>query len=203
MALLGAFAVPRAPARVAIHWDLAGHPNGYADPLSGLLGLPVYALILYVVMRLAPRLDPRRARYARFAGAYAALRLGTTALLAVSQWIIVTTALGRHPDVAMLSALAVGLFLLLTGAVLRRLPPNAVAGVRTPWTRRSPRVWVATQRQAGRLLTLLGLVTVAAGVAGVTRAVVVPVVGALVVGSLGLIAYSYLAWKLGSPSASP
>lgn len=65
-------------------------------------------------------------------------------------------------------------------------------GFRTPWTRSSDRVREKTQRVAGRLFVIGGLVLVAAGLAGVSRIGWVQT-GVLWLCFLGSFLYSYIA----------
>lgn len=55
------FGPNRLPDRVATHFDLAGHPNGWSSPL-GLLLLPVIGVFIYVLMTVLSR-DPSRFNY--------------------------------------------------------------------------------------------------------------------------------------------
>lgn len=52
----------------------------------------------------------------------------------------------------------VSLILLVLGAFLGRVAPNPLVGVRTPWSYKSRLAWDRSNRLAGRLLFLLGLV---------------------------------------------
>lgn len=53
--------------------------------------------------------------------------------------------------------LSISLILVLTGAVLGRVSPNAFVGVRTPWTFKSRRSWDRSNRLGGRLLFWTGI----------------------------------------------
>lgn len=48
---------------------------------------------------------------------------------------------------------------------LEKLPPNGLAGIRIPYTRRSPENWYATHHAAAPLLIFGGVAIVAAGMA--------------------------------------
>ena len=50
------------------------------------------------------------------------------------------------------------LILLITGAFLGRVSPNPLIGVRTPWSYKSRLAWDRSNRLAGRLFCLVGLV---------------------------------------------
>jgi uncharacterized membrane protein len=52
----------------------------------------------------------------------------------------------------------VSLILLVLGAFLGRVAPNPVVGVRTPWSYKSRLAWDRSNRLAGRLFFLLGLI---------------------------------------------
>lgn len=70
MFLLAAVTWRSAPDRLPVHWGLGGEVDRYGGRFEGLLGLPTLALGLYLLLRWLPRIDPGRANYAQFAGAY-------------------------------------------------------------------------------------------------------------------------------------
>lgn len=82
--------------------------------------------------------------------------LGVT-LFASASSLTGLTSLGAALPMAGLSAL-----FLLIGALLGRVGPNPIAGVRTPWSYKSRLAWDRSNRLAGRLFFLIGLVGLAA-----------------------------------------
>ncbi|HEX3407801.1 MAG TPA: SdpI family protein, partial [Caulobacteraceae bacterium] len=60
----------------------------------------------------------------------------------------------------------IGILLVLIGAVLGRVPPNSLVGVRTPWTLADERVWRRTHYLTGRLMALAGVALAAAASLG-------------------------------------
>src|SRR5690606_9655046 len=58
---------------------------------------------------------------------------------------------------AKIVAAAVCLVLIATGALLGKVPPNALVGVRTPWSLNSRLAWDRSNRLAGRLFFWAGL----------------------------------------------
>lgn len=50
-------------------------------------------------------------------------------------------------------------------SLLEKLPPNAFAGIRTPYTRRSPENWYTTHRAAAPLMIFGGVGVMMAGLA--------------------------------------
>jgi uncharacterized membrane protein len=57
--------------------------------------------------------------------------------------------------------LGLGLIVILIGRILGQVPPNERLGIRTPWTVKDERVWIATHRLAGRTFAVGGAITMA------------------------------------------
>ena len=77
---------------------------------------------------------------------------------------------------------ALGILFVVIGAVLGRIPPNGLAGIRTPWTLADEGVWARTHRFTGRLMTLGGVALAAVATLGADH---IDLVVALVVCILG------------------
>src|SRR2546422_11460230 len=66
----GAAVFARLPGRVPTHFDAHGIANGWSSRWFAVLFLPTLAMGVWPVMRLLPRIDPRRANYQRFQDTY-------------------------------------------------------------------------------------------------------------------------------------
>src|SRR5688572_8306984 len=118
MFVLAAVTWPSAPDRVPVHWNWSGEVDRYGGRFEGLLALPLMATAVYVLLRLAPRIDPGRANYPGFRGVYTFIRIVLLIVIAglyalVHLWI-------RDGSVEMQSAIPVligGLFIAV-GATL-------------------------------------------------------------------------------------
>jgi len=185
---------PTAPAAIPMHWNFDGSVDGYGGKIEGLLGIPLLALAIYLLMRYLPRIDPGRANYARFGGAYTAIRAGIVVLMAVLYGVILSSVLQHPVDVARAVPLAVGALFVLLGTVLGKVRPNWFVGIRTPWTMSSKISWVRTHRLAGWLFILLGALFAATGAFKLGSFGFVAT-GAVIAVVVVLFAYSYFVWK--------
>ena len=158
---------PVAPESIPVHWSLAGRVDRYVGKLEGLVLLPVVTLLLVLALRLLPRIDPQRRRYAEFAGAYAAAGLAVVAFLAGVHALVLAWALDLRVNVGVVLAALVGLLLSVLGSLLGQVRPNWFFGIRTPWTLSSERSWTATHRLGRWVLLVMGL---AIGLAGLVQA---------------------------------
>lgn len=129
--------------------------------LSWALFEPVMILSLYLLMLLAPLLDPWRRNYARFDGVYRLLRwlmvLFMSGVCAISR----AEALGYDVGAVLLLDVGTALLFILIGNVIGQIRPNFFVGIRVPWTLADGEVWRRTHRLAARVWVLGGLVCLA------------------------------------------
>jgi len=183
------------PERVPVHWNVHGQVDGWGGRFEGLLLLPLIAIGIYLLLRFIPRIDPGRANYAQFAGAYAVIRL---AVIAVMAGIYVATQLearGTHVSVGNLMPVLMGALFVVLGGVLGKVRPNWFVGVRTPWTLSSKTSWVRTHRLAGWLFVGSGVAVVLAGLLLSPEAAFVVLMVAIFGSAITSIVYSYFVWR--------
>lgn len=183
-----------APERVPVHWNLEGQIDRYGGRFEGLLLPPLLALAVYALLLFLPRIDPGRANYATFAGAYTVFRLALVVFLA-SLFAIAQLALrGQRVSMQTLIPLLVGALFVVLGALMGKIRPNWFVGIRTPWTLSSKDAWIRTHRLGGWLFVLSGLATLAATSLGPawSRGVLI---GGVAITALVSTAYSYFVWR--------
>ena len=193
---------PSAPASVPVHWNTAGEVDRYGGKVEGLLGIPLMTLAIYLLMRFIPRVDPGRANYARFGGAYTALRAGLVIFMAALYGVMLSSALKHSIDVSRVIPLGVGALFVLVGAVLGKIRPNWFVGIRTPWTMSSKVSWVRTHRLGGWLFMALGVLFAVTGAFKLGSFGFV-VIGAVVAVVAILFVYSYVVWKADPEKQAP
>ncbi len=184
----------RLPDRVPIHWGIRGNVIRYGSRAEATFLMPIVMIGFWLVLRLLPRIDPRRANYEKFGDTYDLFVNSLIALFAVMHVALLATALGWPISMERLMPALIGLEFLVLGNALPRARPNWWFGIRTPWTLSNDRVWVRTHRVAGYLLAAAGIVLlVAAAVPDAWMfALGITAVGAAAFGSF---IYSYFAWK--------
>jgi len=185
----------RLPETMAIHWDVAGNPNGWMPRPFGAFFGPVFLLVLWQLMRVLPRIDPRESNYARFGEAYDTIVAAALLLILATHGIILAVGLGYHVAVSRLVPALVGALFLVIGNVMPRMRPNWWFGVRTPWTLSNDRVWARTHRLAGFSMTAAGLVMIVAALALPARLGIPVLIAAAVASTIGPAVYSYLTWQ--------
>ena len=159
LALAATVAVyPWLPARMPVHFDLAGRADGFAPRALGAFLLPGAMVVMLAIGR------------AREGALAFALSLVAGFFLGL-QVLVLRAALG---DGSLGSAMWIlsGAFFVALGLVMPRVRRNRWVGVRTPWAMRSPEVWARTQRVGGYAFLACGLVVLAtAGDSGVAASI--------------------------------
>ncbi|HEY2955814.1 MAG TPA: SdpI family protein [Candidatus Eisenbacteria bacterium] len=183
-----------APDRIAVHWGLDGQVDRYGGRFEGILMLPLVSLLVYLLMLWLPRLDPGRANYEAFAGAYTTIRLAVLAVLAATYGIVQLAIHGREVSIQTALPLLVGAMCVVLGGVLGKVRPNWFVGIRTPWTLSSKQSWARTHRAGGWLFIALGVLIMGAALLRMPWAPWV-MVASLVAGAAGLVIYSYVVWR--------
>ncbi|HEY1961509.1 MAG TPA: DUF1648 domain-containing protein [Rhizomicrobium sp.] len=182
-------------ARLPIHWDINGVPNGYAPKAVALLVAPVLALLLTLLLAGLASIRSTASRDALDSAAWRVGWIGSVLLLAIAHAIVILTARGVRLDVAGNVTFAAALLLIALGNFLGKVRANPWLGIRTPWTRTSTYSWEKTNRRGGRLLVAVGLATLGTiAVFGVVPAVYVLMAGSAATALVTSVA-SYRYWK--------
>ncbi len=188
--------------RIPVHWNVHGEVDRYGGRFEGLLLLPLVALTLYLAMVLLPRIDPGRANYAAFAGAYATLRLAILATLAAVYAFMLRTIHGGQVHVETVVPILIGALLIVIGSILGEIRPNWFFGIRTPWTLSSKRAWERTHSLGRWLFILMGILIVLMALIHAVWSFwfMIAVVAS---GGLVLVIYSYLVWRSDPEKIAP
>ncbi len=147
---------PQLPSYIPGHYGPDGKPDRY-DPKDVLaLLLAGSTVVMYIVMRFVPRLDPRAGLNTEL---YQKIRWCTMVFWAVFlAWFWTISWKGVGPETLVNSVgIGIGLLLAVLGNLLNSIKPNYFVGIRTPWTLESPVVWQRTHRLGARVLVVGGL----------------------------------------------
>ncbi|MEE8520833.1 MAG: SdpI family protein [Gemmatimonadota bacterium] len=195
--LAGAFsawAYPRLPPEVATHWNVRGAPDDYSTRLFAAAFMPLLIAGVTGLMHVLPKIDPRRANYAKFLDTYWLLINGVLLFLGAVHVFVILISLGVAVPLDRVVIIGLGLVFMLIGNHLGRIQPNWFAGIRTPWTLSSETVWRKTHSTGRWFFVFGGLAMVAmAFVPGTAKFVLI--VTTVVVITLAPVLQSYLLWR--------
>ncbi|MEO0972001.1 MAG: SdpI family protein [Pseudomonadota bacterium] len=203
MVMISAYGWFNTPAgsEVPVHWDSAGQVNRYGSRLEAFGLAPAIWLGVLALFAFLPALEPRRRHLAQSRRPYLVIMMGVGVTSLVIHCVAVAAALGASIAIERVIPPLVGALLMVTGNTMGKTRSNFFIGVKTPWTLSSELSWRKTHRWAGRMFVLLGAVMVVSVVLPAPQQVMLASVGALAIGSVALVVYSYVVWR-GDPARS-
>ena len=181
------------PDPMTTHWDAAGKPNGSMSRAVGASFAPVLMIVLYIILRLSPRIDPRRATLEALLPFYDAFIPTMMGFLLYVHMITLGWNLGWRINIGAALAPGIAAIFYVIGVLTERSTPNWFVGVRTRWTLSNDEVWRKTNNLAGRLFKWSALPMLLA-VFFPQLTVVFVLVPALGIG-LGTVIYSYVLFR--------
>jgi len=155
--LIGAYLYPYMPEKMASHWDANGSVDGYMPKLWGLFLLPVISAILFLVYMLIPKIDPLKGNIEKFRGHFEVFILLLFVFLFYVYMLTMLWNLSYRFNIIQLLAPAFGLIIYYAGIMMENAKQNWFVGVRTPWTLSSEVVWDKTNKLAGKLFKVAGV----------------------------------------------
>ncbi|HEX3031497.1 MAG TPA: SdpI family protein [Bacillota bacterium] len=190
----GALAYPNLPARVPMHWNLAGQVDRYSSAFAGAFMMPLMLAGIFLLMVVIPKLDPRAGNYLKMGRVYAIIRFCILLVLATLHLGLLGAALGYGDIVPHLASGGVGLLIFIMGNYFGKVKYNYTFGLRTPWTLASEQVWYRTHRAMGPLWMLGGFLLAAASFVPVSFRI--PLFGiSLSILIIAPMAYSYVIFR--------
>lgn len=186
-------AYPSLPDRVPTHWNAAGQIDGYSSRSFAAAFLPILILAISLLLLYLPQIDPLKANIEPMRGRYHLFVVLIAVFLLYVHLLSMLVGVGVPIQMTLALTPAIGLITFAIGFLLDRAQPNWFIGIRTPWTLSNPEVWRKTHRLGGFLFKVCGIVALI-GLLFSPQSVFLWVIVPLLVSSLALIVYSYVAF---------
>lgn len=183
---------------IPMHFNAEGQADRYGDRselVNILLLMAAMAAALSLPMGWYARRtdDPARARGLAMGQLVTLITISATTAFMLT--LILGTAYGGfEPGPGWIMA-GVGALLAATGALLGRVAPNPIVGVRTPWSYKSRLAWERSNRLAGRLLFWIGLVAMIASPFAPQPFGVLALIGSVFIAVLWSAVESWRVWR--------
>lgn len=151
-------AIPYLPDQIATHWGPSGEADDYTSKWFGAFFGPLMLIFVGGLLAAAPKIDPRKQNYPKFAGSYHVIINATVTLLFIVHLLILANGLGYAVKMDVAIPILIGLLFIVIGNYMPRVRPSYMVGFRTPWTLADDRVWTKTHRTGGLLFVIGGLI---------------------------------------------
>ncbi|SMB81511.1 Uncharacterized membrane protein [Desulfonispora thiosulfatigenes DSM 11270] len=162
--IIGIILYPSLPDQMPTHWNFKGEVDQYSSRNFGTFFFPALNVFMYLTLLLAPKLDPKKENYEKFATSYKFIRVTLLVFLVFMYILTLYASLGYKVDMGLWISVGVSLLFIGLGNVLGRVRHNYFVGIRLPWTLANEKVWKKTHyvgskaMVAGGVFSLLGVI---------------------------------------------
>jgi uncharacterized membrane protein len=157
LSLIGTVLIyPSLPGRIPVHWNIEGQIDRFAGKSFAFItaALP---LVIYLMMALLPKIDPKKESYLKHETAYQVTIWAITLFLIFLHWTTLCVAKGYPLNVGVIVRILMGVLFIILGNYLSQARPNYFFGIKTPWTLANEAVWRKTHRVGGYGFILTGI----------------------------------------------
>lgn len=190
---LGSYFYPQLPDRLATHWGMGGEADGYSQKGLGIFAVPLLMAAIAALFIVLPKIDPLRKNIEQFKKYYYWFALGIELFMLYLYALMLAWNLGFAFNFSQALSPAFAALFYGGGVLIENAKQNWSAGIRTPWTLSSKKVWEKTHKlggklfKAGAILALFGALF--------PQIAVLLIIGPMLLIAAFLFAYSYFEYK--------
>ena len=177
------------PDRMAIHFNAANEPDGWASKPFAVLGMPAIIAAIHLACLFITAQDPKKQN---ITGVMKTLMLWICPFISwLCAGMTIGYALESVRNIGVVVCVFLGILFMVIGNYLPKCLPSYTVGIKLPWTLHDEGNWRYTHRIGGFCFTIAGLIVLVSAFFG-TIWVVVP---ALAVAAIVPTVASYLYYK--------
>lgn len=150
------------PEFIPSHWNAQGIVDDSMSKAYYWI-LIILPLLIYLMMKVLPYIDPKKKAYEMHAKAYQMTQVAVFLMISLFSWTGVLTVLGVKLNMSVIAMTALGCLFIVIGNFMPQIRQNYFFGIRTPWTLASEEVWKKTHRVGGYSFTIAGILAVLTG----------------------------------------
>ncbi|MDR3012370.1 MAG: SdpI family protein [Chitinispirillales bacterium] len=143
------------PDQLIMQWNIEGGPSWYAPKAIAAFALPLFFVILNIIVNLAVYYSPKRKNIPKTMLVFIGWLIPVISLIIVPSMLLANLGVGL--PIKMIAFIFVGITFAFIGNELPKNKPNAIAGIKTPWTLNNAENWNKTHRLAGILWIIGGM----------------------------------------------
>ena len=186
--LVGMLLWNKLPDSMAIQFDLDNVAKGYTEKWHAVIITPFILLALHLIMAMIIAADPRKKNISsRVYGITIWIIPASSLALAV---VIYPYNLGIHFNISLFLGIFLGVIYIIVGNYLPKTRQNYTIGFKLPWTYANEENWNKTNRLAGVIDIVMGILIIINAAMGVLN-IFYSFLAAVLIGTLIPLGYSY------------
>lgn len=160
MIIASLFLYPKLPDTIPTHWGINGQPDDWGSKAWAAWLIPGISIIFMFLFPFLAKIDPKSENYKKFSGPYEAIQtllIGFMAFIFFLQYYF-TFYPTKQALMTPIMLSAMGVMFIVMGNYMGKVRQNFFVGLKTPWTLADPEVWQKSQRFAGWLFVIAGII---------------------------------------------
>ena len=147
------------PEKVPMHWNIKGEIDRFGDKSELLLIPIILPLLIYIILLVAPKIDPKN-KISKMGNKYQHIKILLTTFMSILALFIIYTAKNQSFANPNYIVLLIGISYIILGNYFKTIKANYFIGIRTPWTLENETVWKETHKLGGKMWFLGGIIVV-------------------------------------------
>ena len=186
--LIGILLWNKLPDSMATHFNFDNEADGYREKWFAVIIEPFILLALHLIMAMIIAADPRKKNISsRVYGITIWIIPASSLALAV---VIYPYNLGIHFNISLFLGIFLGVIYIIVGNYLPKTRQNYTIGFKLPWTYANEENWNKTNRLAGVIDIVMGILIIINAAMGVLN-IFYSFLAAVLIGTLIPLGYSY------------
>ena len=186
--LIGILLWNKLPDSMATHFNFDNVADGYREKWFAVIIEPLILLALHLIMAMIIAADPRKKNISsRVYGITIWIIPASSLALAV---VIYPYNLGIHFNISLFLGVFLGVIYIILGNYLPKTRQNYTIGFKLPWTYANEETWNKTNRLAGVIDIVMGILIIINAAMGVLN-IFYSFLAAVLIGTLIPLGYSY------------
>ena len=186
--LIGILLWNKLPDSMATHFNFDNEADGYREKWFAVIITPFILLALHLIMAMIIAADPRKKNISsRVYGITIWIIPASSLALAV---VIYPYNLGIHFNISLFLGIFLGVIYIIVGNYLPKTRQNYTIGFKLPWTYANEENWNKTNRLAGVIDIVMGILIIINAAMGVLN-IFYSFLAAVLIGTLIPLGYSY------------
>lgn len=186
--LIGILLWNKLPDSMATHFNFDNAADGYREKWFAVIIEPFILLALHLIMAMIIAADPRKKNISsRVYGITIWIIPASSLALAV---VIYPYNLGIHFNISLFLGIFLGVIYIIVGNYLPKTRQNYTIGFKLPWTYANEENWNKTNRLAGVIDIVMGILIIINAAMGVLN-IFYSFLAAVIIGNLIPLGYSY------------
>ena len=186
--LIGILLWNKLPDSMATHFNFDNEADGYREKWFAVIIEPFILLALHLIMAMIIAADPRKKNISsRVYGITIWIIPASSLALAV---VIYPYNLGIHFNISLFLGIFLGVIYIIVGNYLPKTRQNYTIGFKLPWTYANEENWNKTNRLAGVIDIVMGILIIINAAMGVLN-IFYSFLAAVIIGNLIPLGYSY------------